>query len=87
MEGEKTFGLILSLLIGNAKESMNVVPVASYMLTRESMSRERTLANMAELLLGGVDTTANATMWAIYELSRNPQVKSKMYAHTKTRVA
>ena len=62
------------MLTGNIQSNMNVVPVAAFMLTRETLSRERTMANMAELLLGGVDTTANAVLWAVYELSRNPEV-------------
>ena len=63
-----------SMLTGNIQSNMNFVPVAAFMLTRETLSRERTMANMAELLLGGVDTTANAVLWAVYELSRNPEV-------------
>ena len=57
-----------------AVEHEKVMPVAAYMLSRGGFTRERTMANIAELLLGGVDTTSNALLWTVYELSRNPQV-------------
>ncbi|XP_072540918.1 1,25-dihydroxyvitamin D(3) 24-hydroxylase, mitochondrial [Salminus brasiliensis] len=35
-------------------------------------------AAIAELQIGGVETTANSTLWAIFNLSRNPQAQDKL---------
>ena len=72
--------MVMSYIIHSESPSdslvSDVIPVASYMMSRAGFTKERTLANIAELLLGGVDTTSNALLWVIYELSRNQHVSS-----------
>ncbi|MBN3283671.1 CP24A protein, partial [Polyodon spathula] len=42
------------------------------------LSRKQLYAVMTELQTGGVETTANAMLWAIFNLSRNPQAQARL---------
>ncbi|XP_044625135.2 cytochrome P450 27C1 isoform X1 [Equus asinus] len=45
----------------------------------QELSREEIYANMTEMLLAGVDTTAFTLSWAVYLLARHPQVQQTVY--------
>ncbi|XP_067856922.1 1,25-dihydroxyvitamin D(3) 24-hydroxylase, mitochondrial [Heptranchias perlo] len=42
------------------------------------LSRKELYAAITELQIGGVETTANSLLWAIFNLSRNPSVQDKL---------
>nr|QFF91475.1 1,25-dihydroxyvitamin D(3) 24-hydroxylase isoform 2 [Potamotrygon motoro] len=42
------------------------------------LSRKELYATIAELQIGGVETTANGLLWAIFNLSRNAKVQEKL---------
>ena len=46
--------------------------VLTYLLLDENLDDDEVIANVTELLLGGVDTTSNTLVWALYCLARNP---------------
>ncbi|MGH0166828.1 UNVERIFIED_CONTAM: hypothetical protein FKN15_068369 [Acipenser sinensis] len=43
------------------------------------LSRKELYAATAELQVGGVETTANSLLWAIFNISRNPHVQEKLH--------
>merc|ERR1739838_304786 len=43
--------------------------ILTYLLLDESMEASDVIANIAELLLAGVDTTSNTLVWTMYELA------------------
>ncbi|XP_078092560.1 1,25-dihydroxyvitamin D(3) 24-hydroxylase, mitochondrial isoform X1 [Mustelus asterias] len=42
------------------------------------LSRKELYATITELQIGGVETTANSMLWAIFNLSRNPKAQDKL---------
>ncbi|XP_036427126.1 1,25-dihydroxyvitamin D(3) 24-hydroxylase, mitochondrial [Colossoma macropomum] len=42
------------------------------------LTKKELYAATTELQVGGVETTANSTLWAIFNLSRNPQAQDKL---------
>ena len=54
--------------------------ILTYLLLDESMEASDVIANIAELLLAGVDTTSNTLVWTMYELARNPQLLRRLEA-------
>ncbi|XP_055071890.2 sterol 26-hydroxylase, mitochondrial [Misgurnus anguillicaudatus] len=51
----------------------------TYLLSNVKMSNKDIYGSIAELLLGGVDTTSNTLTWTLYLLSRDPQVQATLY--------
>nr|AAB86461.1 25-hydroxyvitamin D 1-hydroxylase [Rattus norvegicus] len=49
-------------------------------LFREKVSVQSIVGNVRELLLAGVDTVSNTLSWALYELSRHPEVQSALHS-------
>ncbi|XP_078275460.1 1,25-dihydroxyvitamin D(3) 24-hydroxylase, mitochondrial [Rhinoraja longicauda] len=43
------------------------------------LSRKELYATITELQIGGVETTANSLLWAIFNLSRNTKAQEKLY--------
>ncbi|XP_019597966.2 25-hydroxyvitamin D-1 alpha hydroxylase, mitochondrial [Rhinolophus sinicus] len=52
----------------------------TYFLFREQLPASSILGNVTELLLAGVDTVSNTLSWALYELSRHPEVQTALHA-------
>ncbi|KAM4558152.1 sterol 26-hydroxylase, mitochondrial [Odontesthes bonariensis] len=59
----------------------------TYLLSNTQMSIKDVYANIAELLLAGVDTTSNTLTWALYELSKHPHVQDRLYEEVSTLVS
>ncbi|MCI4378650.1 hypothetical protein PGIGA_G00218230 [Pangasianodon gigas] len=51
----------------------------SYLLSNTNMSKKDVYGSVTELLLGGVDTTSNTMMWALYLLSQDPKAQDTLY--------
>ncbi|KAK9528652.1 hypothetical protein VZT92_012803 [Zoarces viviparus] len=56
-------------------------------LHQSSLSKEELYATITELQIGGVETTANCMLWAIFNLSRNPVAQSKLLEEIREVVA
>uniref|UniRef100_A0A1A7YAN5 Cytochrome P450, family 27, subfamily C, polypeptide 1 n=1 Tax=Iconisemion striatum TaxID=60296 RepID=A0A1A7YAN5_9TELE len=52
----------------------------THMLTTMEMSLEEIYANVTEMLLAGVDTTAFTLSWACYLLAQHPDIQEQIYA-------
>lgn len=50
-----------------------------FLLTNELLSPEEALGTFPELLLAGVDTTSNTLTWALYHLSKNPEIQKALH--------
>ncbi|XP_060786560.1 sterol 26-hydroxylase, mitochondrial-like [Neoarius graeffei] len=56
----------------------------SYLLSNTNMSKKDVYGSIAELLLGGVDTTSNTMMWVLYLLSQDPKAQDTLYQEVKS---
>nr|XP_045366130.1 25-hydroxyvitamin D-1 alpha hydroxylase, mitochondrial isoform X3 [Camelus bactrianus] len=52
----------------------------TYFLFQEELPAASILGNVTELLLAGVDTVSNTLSWALYELSRHPEVQTALHS-------
>ncbi|EDV25213.1 Cytochrome P450 10 [Trichoplax sp. H2] len=50
-----------------------------YVLLKEELSEEEVSANVVEIMGGGVDTSANTVLWALYILGKHPDIQEKLY--------
>ncbi|XP_049985572.1 sterol 26-hydroxylase, mitochondrial [Alexandromys fortis] len=50
-----------------------------FLLTNELLSPQEAIGTFPELLLAGVDTTSNTLTWALYHLSKNPEVQEALH--------
>uniref|UniRef100_A0A8C5KUI0 Cytochrome P450, family 27, subfamily b, polypeptide 1 n=1 Tax=Jaculus jaculus TaxID=51337 RepID=A0A8C5KUI0_JACJA len=55
-------------------------PHLTYFLFREKLPLQSIVGNVTELLLAGVDTVSNTLSWALYELSRHPEVQCALHS-------
>ncbi|XP_054908902.1 sterol 26-hydroxylase, mitochondrial-like isoform X2 [Poeciliopsis prolifica] len=58
----------------------------TYLLSNSQLSTKDIYASVTELLLAGVDTTSNTLTWALYQLSRNPEVQDRLYEEVSSLV-
>lgn len=58
--------------------------ILTYLLLDENLDDLEVIANIAELLLAGVDTTSNTLVWSIYELARNPEYYRRLEAEIES---
>lgn len=56
-----------------------VVPLLTYLLTKKELTPQEVVGVVLDVVGAGVDTTANTTLWMLYNLGRNPHVQDKLY--------
>ncbi|EDV24789.1 uncharacterized protein TRIADDRAFT_25487 [Trichoplax adhaerens] len=71
-------GLDLSQMseTGRRTEEMEFLP---YVLSRGELNDEEIAGNIIELMMAGVDTSANTILWTLYILGKNPDIQEKLY--------
>uniref|UniRef100_A0A8D2D5Y1 Cytochrome P450 family 27 subfamily B member 1 n=1 Tax=Sciurus vulgaris TaxID=55149 RepID=A0A8D2D5Y1_SCIVU len=69
---------------GNSEKGMPTGAHLTHFLFREKVSAQSILGNVTELLLAGVDTVSNTLSWALYELSRHPEVQRALHSEITT---
>ncbi|MBZ3882848.1 25-hydroxyvitamin D-1 alpha hydroxylase, mitochondrial [Sciurus carolinensis] len=69
---------------GNSEKDMPTGAHLTHFLFREKVSAQSILGNVTELLLAGVDTVSNTLSWALYELSRHPEVQRALHSEITT---
>ncbi|KAK2101940.1 hypothetical protein P7K49_019607 [Saguinus oedipus] len=65
---------------GQPEEDLESGAHLTHFLFREDLPAQSILGNVTELLLAGVDTVSNTLSWALYELSRHPEVQTALHS-------
>ncbi|XP_078192338.1 25-hydroxyvitamin D-1 alpha hydroxylase, mitochondrial isoform X2 [Callithrix jacchus] len=65
---------------GQPEEDLETGAHLTHFLFREELPAQSILGNVTELLLAGVDTVSNTLSWALYELSRHPEVQTALHS-------
>lgn len=60
-------------------EGVQVSGYLHFLLTKELLSPQETVGTFPELILAGVDTTSNTLTWALYHLSKNPEIQEALH--------
>ncbi|XP_071958024.1 cytochrome P450 27C1-like [Antedon mediterranea] len=55
------------------------VDLLTYLIVNDKLSMSEICGNLVEFLIGGVDTTSNTLLWAMYELARNPECQEQLH--------
>ncbi|DAA29656.1 25-hydroxyvitamin D-1 alpha hydroxylase, mitochondrial [Bos indicus x Bos taurus] len=63
-----------------SEEDMGPGAHLTYFLLQKELPAASILGNVTELLLAGVDTVSNTLSWALYELSRHPEIQTALHA-------
>ncbi|XP_043302436.1 25-hydroxyvitamin D-1 alpha hydroxylase, mitochondrial isoform X1 [Cervus canadensis] len=66
--------------LGKSEEDAGPGAYLTYFLLRKELPAASILGNVTELLLAGVDTVSNTLSWALYELSRHPEIQTALHA-------
>ncbi|XP_076967351.1 25-hydroxyvitamin D-1 alpha hydroxylase, mitochondrial [Tamandua tetradactyla] len=65
---------------GRPEEDRRPGPHLASVLFQEELPVSSILGNVTELLLAGVDTVSNTLSWALYELSRHPDIQKALHS-------
>ncbi|KAM8800681.1 25-hydroxyvitamin D-1 alpha hydroxylase, mitochondrial [Rhynchonycteris naso] len=65
---------------GRPEEDVGSGAHLTYFLFQKELPATSILGNVTELLLAGVDTVSNTLSWALYELSRHPEVQTALHS-------
>ncbi|XP_071958333.1 cytochrome P450 27C1-like [Antedon mediterranea] len=55
------------------------VDLLTYLIANDKLSMSEICGSLVEFMLGGVDTTSNTLLWAMYELARKPECQEKLH--------
>ncbi|XP_058908110.1 sterol 26-hydroxylase, mitochondrial [Kogia breviceps] len=70
---------IETLLQTGGPEEAQISGYLHFLLTSGQLSPRDAEGSLPELLLAGVDTTSNTLTWALYHLSKNPEIQAALH--------
>ncbi|XP_043848182.1 sterol 26-hydroxylase, mitochondrial [Dromiciops gliroides] len=75
---EKIKELEAQLKDGNS-DKVRVSGYLHFLLSSRQLTPDEAMGSLAELLLAGVDTSANTLTWALYHLAQDPETQEALY--------